>query len=408
MSDKEDLELQALQRQLDDAFQTTRPRTGFEDDLWSRMQARRPPWTQLRDFFAGLLGSVRRVPAAPVAAVAVVLVLAIGIGLLSFGGFHGGGTGGATSATSRDSQSAPFAGGAGAPGAFGRLPAPALQPVSGAVTAPKTAGPSGPLAGQSMVALYFGPANLVWAGQFNIQATSAPVYRYAEPTTANADQFASSLGATRQTGLAGQASLGSYAGSGFVLGVSGTTPSPLREPFFFLTPDRSQLPPAGPAPIETANAFLTSHNLLPVWPYVIATVQSADTVRVLYLRQFAVQGAGQVYMVDGVGEQHGLEVDLGGGQPLQAGGPLPVNLDTADYPIISADQAVRAAVASKSAAAASLAVPPTVRLTTVELVYALAVAGDHSFYEPVFLFSGTFTNNGVAYEKRVLVPAVAA
>jgi hypothetical protein len=41
-------------------------------------------------------------------------------------------------------------------------------------------------------------------------------------------------------------------------------------------------------------------------------------------------------------------------------------------------------------------------------VYALAVAGDHSFYEPAFLFSGTFTNNGVTYEKRVLVPAVAA
>jgi hypothetical protein len=101
-------------------------------------------------------------------------------------------------------------------------------------------------------------------------------------------------------------------------------------------------------------------------------------------------------------------VDLRGGQPLQAAGPLPVNLDTADYPVISSDQAVRAAVTSKSAASASLAVPPTVRLTKVELVYALADAGDHSFYEPAFLFSGTFTNNGVTYEKRVLVPAVAA
>jgi hypothetical protein len=101
-------------------------------------------------------------------------------------------------------------------------------------------------------------------------------------------------------------------------------------------------------------------------------------------------------------------VDLRGGQPLQVGGPLPVSLDTADYPIISGDQALRAALASKPAMAASLAVTPTVRLTKVELVYALVAAGDHSFYEPAFLFSGTFTNNGVTYEKRVLVPAVAA
>ena len=50
MSDQdEDLELAALQRQLDDAFETTRPRAAFEDELWSRMQARRPAGTRLRD-----------------------------------------------------------------------------------------------------------------------------------------------------------------------------------------------------------------------------------------------------------------------------------------------------------------------------------------------------------------------
>jgi hypothetical protein len=112
-------------------------------------------------------------------------------------------------------------------------------------------------------------------------------------------------------------------------------------------------------------------------------------------------------MVDGVGERHGLEVDLRGGQPLQAAGPLPVTLDTADYPIISAAQAVKSALASSPAGPAFIEPTPTVRLTTVELVYALAVAGDHSFYEPAFLFSGTFTHNGVTYVERVLVPAVA-
>jgi hypothetical protein len=403
MSD-EDRDLEALQRQLDDAFETTRPRAGFEDDLWSRMQARRPLWAQVRDFFAGLLASVRRVPAAPAATVAVVLVLAIGIGILSLRG-PGRGGGGASTATSRDAGTAPFAGGA---GAFGRLPAPALQPVSAADTGPKTVTPSGLAAGQSAVTLYFGPAHLEWAGQFNVQVTSAPVYRYAEPTTATADQFAASLGASRQTGLEGLAPLGSYSGTGFVLGVSGTSQSPLREPFFFLTPDRSTLPAPGPTATDTANAFLAAHHLVPAWPYVAVIVQSADVVRVLYLRQFAVQGVGQAYMVDGVGERHGLEVDLRGGQPLQVGAPLPVSLDAADYPVISAALAVQSALKSSPTGPASIEPIATVRLTTVELVYALAIAGDHSFYEPAFLFSGTFTNNGVTYIKRVLVPAVAA
>src|SRR5260370_30928249 len=70
MSDQEDPELQALQRQLDDAFHNTRPRAGFEDDLWSSMQARRPVWAQARDFFGGLLAAVPRVPPAPGAALA--------------------------------------------------------------------------------------------------------------------------------------------------------------------------------------------------------------------------------------------------------------------------------------------------------------------------------------------------
>ena len=405
MSDHDDPELKALQRQLDDAFQSTRPRAGFEDDLWSRMQARRPVWERVRDFFAGLVAAVRSVPAAPAAAVAVVLVLAIGIGIVSLRGPGGGGGAGST-ASSRDSGTAPLAGTAS--GAFGRLPVPALQPVPSADTAPKTAGPSGPAAGQSVVGLYFGPAKLEWAGQFNFQVSRAPVYRYAEPTSADADKFATSLQASRQPGPAATAGLGSYSGTGFVLGVAGTSPSPLREPSFFLTPDRSSLPAPSPTAMDTATAFLAAHNLMPAWPYVIAVVDSADVERVLYLREFVVQGVGSpVYMVDGVGERHGLEVDLRGGQPLQAIGPLPVTLEPADYPIISTAQAVKSALGSSIPGPASIQPIPTVQLTTVELVYALAVGGDHSFYEPAFLFSGSFTHNGVTYLKRVLVPAVA-
>src|SRR5437762_1312060 len=79
----EDLELQAVQRQLDDAFQTTRPRRGFEDDLWLRMQASRPATSRLRDAIAGLLQGIREVPAVPAAAVATLLVVVIGVDQLA-------------------------------------------------------------------------------------------------------------------------------------------------------------------------------------------------------------------------------------------------------------------------------------------------------------------------------------
>ena len=93
--DKDDLELAALQRQLDDAFETTRPRRGYEDELWLKLQARRPFWSRLRDALAGFAGGIREVPALPAATVAAVLVLAVGLGVLAVGGgLHiGGGTG---------------------------------------------------------------------------------------------------------------------------------------------------------------------------------------------------------------------------------------------------------------------------------------------------------------------------
>jgi len=70
MSEEEDLELKALQRQLDDAFQTTRPRPAFEDELWLRMQSRRPIWSRIRDGVTGLIAGLREAPAVPAAAVA--------------------------------------------------------------------------------------------------------------------------------------------------------------------------------------------------------------------------------------------------------------------------------------------------------------------------------------------------
>jgi hypothetical protein len=107
MSDSEDLELQALQRQLDDAFETTRPRVGFEDELWTRIQARRPASTRLRDAWLGLVQGIRQAPAVPMGAVAVVLVVALGVGVLTLSGFHlaGGGGAGGTSLSAGSGQS---------------------------------------------------------------------------------------------------------------------------------------------------------------------------------------------------------------------------------------------------------------------------------------------------------------
>jgi hypothetical protein len=188
-----------------------------------------------------------------------------------------------------------------------------------------------------------------------------------------------------------------------VLAVAGTSRQPLSEPTFDLTPDRSRLPAARSTDTDTAAAFLAAHNAVPAWPYVIAAEQSGDLTRISYLRQFAVPSYGFAYLVNQWGVRYGLEVDMRGGQPLQAIGPLPVSLEASNYPIISADQAVQKALASSPSPPSSA---PTIRLTNAELVYALAFAGDHSFYEPAFLFSGTFTFSGATFVKRVLVPAV--
>src|SRR4029077_4437978 len=277
---------------------------------------------------------------------------------------------------------------------FGRLPVPAAVATS---APPKLANPSNDTgAGPAYANPYVGPVNLVWAGQFTVSMANAPVYRYYEPSPSEMDQFATSIGASRQSG--------SYAGNGFVLAVSGTNPASAREPSYAITPDRSKLPAPGATAVDTASAFLAAHGLVPMWPYTVTTTQIGDVVRVLYLRQFDLPDGGHAYLVDPTGERYGIEVELRNGQPLQALGPMLLYLDVAVYPVIPGDQAVGAALATSATNAASNI--PTVRLTSVDLVYALAIAGDHSFYEPVFLFSGTFTQNGIAYVKRVIVPAV--
>jgi len=128
--------------------------------------------------------------------------------------------------------------------------------------------------------------------------------------------------------------------------------------------------------------------------------------RVRYLRAFSLASGGLAYLVGSHGERYGIEADVQNGQVLGAAGPLPLSLASAMYPLITNDQAVRMALASAPSSSQAIQPQPTVNLTSVELVYALAWSNGQGFYEPAYLFSGTFQYNGQTYTKRVLVPLV--
>ena len=392
MNEDEDLELQALQRQLDDAFQTTRPRQAFEDELWLRMQARRPIWMRLRDGMAGLVEGFREAPAIPSGAVAVLLIVVVAAGILSLSRLNGGG-GGTTAGLSQDGSTKY---GPNAP-EYGSLPVPSL---SGSTAAPVTA----PADRNASLPEYFGPVTLTWAGSLNVSASSLPVFLYREPTPAAADQFATSLGASQAAPA--QGALGTYAGDNFTLAVYGTVARPAREPTFVLSEVKPKSATAGSDPVVTATSYLAARSLMPTWPYQTVVQKAGSTVLVKFLRSFDVPGQGLTSLVDAVGERYGIEVDIVSGQPrVVETGPLPLSLDSALYPIITSEQAVRAALATSSTAYGGTAYP-VVQLTQAELVYKVVWAGDHSYYEPAFLFSGTLIDHGVTKVKRVLVPAV--
>ncbi|HET7420450.1 MAG TPA: hypothetical protein VFL27_08715 [Candidatus Dormibacteraeota bacterium] len=380
----DDLELAALQRQLDDAFQTTRPRAGFDDELWLRMQSRRPAPRRLGDALAGLMAGIRAVPIVPAGAIALILVLAFGVGLLARFSPRGGG--GASTA----SQYAPAPNDQNA-GAFGKVPTPAFG------TGGKSA--ATPLTQQSAAGGSAG-VQYVWTGKLNLGGTPAPVFRYNEPTSNAADQFATALGAVlseRPPGL-----LGKYSASDYTLTVQGTVQSPASSPAYFIlsAADMPAIEAAGAGPADVATIFLAQHSLVPQWPYTTEVETSGDLVKVRYERQFTAGAYGPAYLVDVNGQRYGLEVDLSGNRPVLVSGLLPVNVDQANYTIISADDAVRAALAAGSPGG------PKVTLDHAELVYVLVPAGDHSFYEPAILFTGSQTLNGQAVPRRVLVPAV--
>jgi hypothetical protein len=359
------------------------------------MQSRRPIWSRIRDGVTGLIAGLKEAPAVPATAVAILLIVAFGAGIVTLSGLHpgGGATSGAAVNQDGSTKFGPLA------PEYGTLPQPSL---SGQGQPPPTA-PTQTNAGVTQT--YPGPVSLTWGGTLDVTVTSLPVFRYQEPTTAAADEFATALGAT-PSGKSYPNALGAYtSGDSIDLVVYGSQAQPAREPNFILYELKSASAPTGDSVAE-ATAYLAAHNLIPDWKYQTVVEKVGVTVHVKFLRTFNVPALGSVNLVDDAGDKYGLEVDIVAAQPrVLEFGPLPLTLDSASYPIISSDQAVRAALAS-SATSTSTAPYPTVRLTKAELVYKLVWAGDHSFYEPAFLFSGTFTDHGILKVKRILVPAI--
>lgn len=160
MSEREEHGLDELERRLDAAFRATRPRRGFEDELWASLQARRPWWRRLG-------GAPRGVTWAAAGGLALLLVVGLGVvGLARLSGPHTGG--------SASSASQPISGQRGAAPAVSsfstRLPAPAQAGVPQVIRQDGTLSPL-PAGGVRMV--------LAPADGLPEPSQTMPVYTYA-------------------------------------------------------------------------------------------------------------------------------------------------------------------------------------------------------------------------------------
>ena len=359
---EQDPETEALERQLNSAFASVRPRPEFEDELWKRIRDRGGIWLRLREAWAGLSGTPLVASGAGLAALVLVALIAI-VSLRAGGGGHSG-MGGA--APSRSSAS---------------LPAPALKAGEGQASAVDAQVPA--------AIPYYGPADLSWSGSLPTLPTTAPVLSFQPPAPDAVSAF------TTQAAL----------GDPYVLSVDLTGPEPR-----YSIHNGSQAA-SGPAPSEqdakrAADAFLADHHLQPGWPAdVVVTRTPKGTVSVSYFRQFRVAGAGPGVEIDEAGNRTGISVVVGPGPEVQQVlGPLPVNAQASDYPLQSPDAIVAAALRASAATQQPVAgTVPKVALTRATLVY---IAVRPGYYEPALLFTGSFAVGNQLYEKRVLVPAI--
>lgn len=389
MDDLNQPDLDELERRLGAAFAGTRPRRGFEDELWTRLRPGRPWW---RPAAAN--------PWPALGAVAAVLLIGLAAVLVPHANLLRSGTGGHPSATSAanqpagPTQQAESARGERlaqtAPGAFGRVPAPTLASPRFS-SLPKTA--------DSQV---LGPAPVVSA-QLPTVPASLPVYRFVQPSAADRERFAASLGAH-------SSGSGTYQGTDFSLAFGPSAGG--REPTFQLTVDPTS--PTGQAPTAAeaqrlAGDFLDSHHLRPSWPAQLSVEMQGSAAVVRYQRQFDVPGLGGLGQWDEAGSPAGLEVVVGPDRRVTlVTGPMPLALQSSNYRARTPEQAARDAAAPTGAVPRGAAQTAPVALDRVQLVYLAVGDGDHGYFVPAYLFTGSAGAGGAAAGSQVLVPALDA
>jgi hypothetical protein len=288
--------------------------------------------------------------------------------------------------------------------AFGKLPPPGLHPPIGL----GAGGGSTPT-----ILPYFGPATMTWSGQLPQVPSSAAVFRFTLPTTADDDAFAARLGAKLQSpGVPGEPR--TYRGpDGYMLSI-GADPV-AQEPTYRLVRQ------SGPSPNQpfseaaaraAADVEMARLGLTPTWQAAVQVSrlnQSTDQPLIFvvqYQRLIPLSSASVIGEVDGNGDPSGARAVVdSGGHILEIFGSLRLAEQSASYPLRAPSAVVNAAVSATPVTNESGPVP-AVALTHVALVYTTVESGGIGYLEPAYLFTGTFSRDGQTFEKRVLIPAV--
>jgi hypothetical protein len=292
--------------------------------------------------------------------------------------------------------------------AFGKLPAPALHPPVGLGAG------GGP---QQRAIPYFGPATMTWSGQLPTVPSSAPVYRFAISTEADADAFATRLGA-HLTSPGGGLEPRQYRGPGaYQLSVHLNDPVAGQPTYYINTPANPSptRPFADDAARAAADAELARLGLTPSWTASVRVIRQPELaqvpliVTVEYQHLLALGEGATAPEVDGNGDPSGIQVVMDTGAHIMSiTGVLRLIEEPATYPMQPPSAVVNAAMS-----AAPLMTPkdtgpvPTVTMNQATLVYTAVVSGGVGYLEPAYLFTGTFTSHAETFEKRVLVPALA-
>lgn len=381
-----------LQQRLDRAFQGSRPRRGFEDELLSRIQARRPLLLRLRDALTARMLQ-------PALTTVAVLVIVGGLIFLVAHNFHPVGLrGGASSSTA--AGPAKQDGAPGAPGGIRGAAGPTSSDAFGQVPIPQA----------TVTTDYPGALDLRIATALPPLPANLPVYRYIEPDAAAAAAFARAHGAPTQAPASASSTIpivGQFSGLGEEITVLGTDSANLVGPTYLI--DRTpSAPVASPgtltdiAAVNGAQSYLGTSKLAPAGAS--PTVRSGpDGAQVFYKSVFTVLGYGTAEQVDARGHSVGTTVSLrGDGQVFQASGPLGIDAAGSNYPpATTASVQLRLGARSQTGGT-----PVQVNLTVAQLVYVAVPAPPGGLFEPAWLLTGTFQAGGATHQVTVVVSAL--